>query len=234
MKSYLMIFFLFTLPAATLAKGNESKAQDQIQKATNVLNEIMAAPDKSIPRDLLNKAVCVGIIPSELHFAFGFGGSYGRGMMVCRRHGNGPWGGPSMFILGGGNFGFQLGGQATDVIFLVMNASGAKKLLSSSVKLGADASAAAGPVGRSAAAATDAQMHAEILTYSRSRGLFAGISLAGSVLKQDSKNNQSLYGRKLTPKQILIEQIVGVPRAAAPLDRALNKYSPHGGQAFSA
>jgi lipid-binding SYLF domain-containing protein len=232
-KSYLISALLLCLSVSELAGGSEYKANRQIEKATNVLNEIMNAPDKSIPRNLLDKAVCVGIVPSELRFAIGFGGTYGRGMLVCRRNGNGPWGGPSLFFLGGGNFGFQLGGRATDVVFLVMNASGARKLLSSRVKIGVDASAAAGPVGREAAAATDVQLQAEILTYSRSRGLFAGVSLAGAVLKQDVKGNKTLYGREVSPKDILINGTVPPPAAARELDHVLTRYSPRGGQPFS-
>ena len=203
--------------------------ENQLQKATNVLNEIMAAPDRGIPRDMLDKAVCVGIVPSEIKGAFGVGGTYGRGVLDCRRHGNGPWGAPSMFTLGGGSFGLQIGGEATDVVFIVMNSAGARKLIEDSVKLGGDVSVAAGPVGRTAEGATDAQLHAEILSYSRTRGLFAGVSLEGSVLKQDADDNRDLYGRKLTAKQILIEGEVAAPPAAGPLRRALARYSPHGG-----
>ncbi len=213
--------------------ADESKAVSQLEKSTSVLNEIMAAPDKAVPRELFNKAVCVGIVPAEVRIAVGIGGTYGRGVLVCRRHGNGPWGAPSLFRLGGANIGFQLGGKATDVVFLVMNASGAKKLVADDVKLGADASAAAGPVGRTAEGATDAQMNAEILSYSRTKGLFAGVSLEGAVFKQDSGNNEKLYGQKLEPKQILIDGSVKTPVAARPLDNALTKYSPHGGAPFS-
>ncbi|HUX11119.1 MAG TPA: lipid-binding SYLF domain-containing protein, partial [Terriglobia bacterium] len=178
-------------------------------------------------------AVCVGIIPSQWKFAFGFGGHYGRGVLVCRRGGNGVWGAPSMFTVGGGSFGFQIGGTSTDVVFLVMNPEGMKKLVQDSVKLGAELSAAAGPVGRSAEGATDAQLHAQILSYSRTRGLFAGASLSGAVVKQDEDDNQKLYGRKVTAKEILIDGTVSTPRAAGPLNSALTKYSPKGGQAFN-
>jgi SH3 domain-containing YSC84-like protein 1 len=212
--------------------ADESKAVSQLEKGTSVLNEIMAAPDKAIPNDLFRKAVCVGIVPAEVRIAVGIGGTYGRGVLVCRRGGNGPWGAPSLFRLGGANIGFQLGGKATDVVFLVMNASGAKKLVADDVKLGADASAAAGPVGRTAEGATDAQMNAEILSYSRTKGLFAGVSLEGAVFKQDAENNEKLYRQKLQPKQILIEGSVKTPVAARPLDNALTKYSPHGGAPF--
>ena len=137
-------------------------------------------PDKGIPHDLLEKAVCVGIVPSEIKGAFVVGGTYGRGVLVCRQHGDGPWGAPSMFTLGAGSFGFQIGGEATDVVFIVMNEAGARKLVQDSVKLGGDISVTAGPVGRTAEGATDAQLHAEILSYSRTRGLFAGVSLDGA------------------------------------------------------
>lgn len=227
MKRVTLILFFLTFCATAFA------GESQLQKATNVVNEIMGAPDRGIPDELLERAVCVGIVPSQLKFALGFGGTYGRGMLVCRRGGNGTWGPPSMFTLGGGSFGFQIGGKATDVVFVVMNPGGARKLVQDSVKLGAEASAAAGPVGRSATGATDAQLHAEILSYSRSQGLFAGLSLDGSVLKQDSDDNKKLYGRKVSAKQILIDGTVRTPRAARALDRTLTKYSPKGGQAFN-
>jgi lipid-binding SYLF domain-containing protein len=205
---------------------------EQLQKATNVMNEIMKTPDQGIPSNLLAKAVCVGIVPSELKFAIGVGGSYGRGVLVCRKGGDGPWGAPSMFTLGGGSFGFQLGGQATDVVFIVMNESGARKLVRDNVKLGADISAAAGPVGRAGQAATDAELHAEILSYSRNRGLFAGVSLSGAILKQDNSDNEKLYGRHVTAKQILFEGVTR-PASARELDATLARYSPRGGHPFT-
>jgi SH3 domain-containing YSC84-like protein 1 len=226
MKRFMFLFLVLAICVPAFA------GETQLQKATNVLNEIMRTPDQGIPSDLLNNAVCVGIIPSQLKFAFGFGGHYGRGVLVCRRGGNGVWGAPSMFTVGGASFGFQIGGKSTDVVFLVMNPEGMKKLVQDSVKLGAEVSAAAGPVGRSAQGATDAQLHAQILSYSRSQGLFAGASLSGAVVKQDEDDNQKLYGRKVTAKQILIDGTVRTPRAAQPLNSALTKYSPKGGQAF--
>jgi SH3 domain-containing YSC84-like protein 1 len=227
MKRLLFVFLLLAICMPAFA------GETQLQKSTNVLNEVMGTPDQGIPSELLENAVCVGIIPSELKFAFGFGGHYGRGVLVCRRGGNGVWGAPSMFTVGGGSFGFQIGGKSTDVVFLVMNPEGMKKLVQDSVKLGAEVSAAAGPVGRSAEGATDAQLHAQILSYSRTRGLFAGASLSGAVVKQDEDDNQKLYGRKVTAKQILIDGTVRTPRAAQPLNSALTKYSPKGGQAFN-
>ena len=221
------LVLLFLTFCATAFAG-----ESQLKKATNVLNEIMGTPDKAIPGELLERAVCVGIVPSQWKFALGFGGTYGRGVLVCRKGGNGAWDAPSMFTLGAASIGFQIGGKATDVVFLVMNPEGAKKLVQDSVKLGAEASVAAGPVGRSAEGATDAQLHAEILSYSRTRGLFAGVSLDGAVLKQDGDDNQKLYGREVSAKEILIDGTVGTPRSAQGLNSALTKYSPKGGQAF--
>jgi len=157
----LVVLFAFCATTFAAEVGKQAK---QLEKATDVLNEIMETPDKSIPSDLLQKSVCVGVVPSEIKGAFIVGGTYGRGVLVCRKHGDGPWGAPSLFTLGGANVGFQIGGKATDVVFLVMNAAGAKKLLQDKVKLGAEISATAGPVGRTAEGATDAQLHAEILS----------------------------------------------------------------------
>src|SRR5215469_15034041 len=211
----LLLAFVLCGPGMAVAESTPAK---QLLKATDVLNEIMSTPDKGIPQNLLDKAVCVGIIPSEIRAAFVVGGEYGRGVLVCRRGGNGSWGAPSLFTLGGANVGFQLGGKATDVVFIVMNAAGAKKLVADSVKFGADASATAGPVGRTAEGATDLQLHAEILSYSRTRGLFAGVSLDGAVLKQDDDANKHLYGKTVVPKEILFTNEMAVPRAARPLD----------------
>ena len=232
MKRLISLVLLLLLAPAVWAQDANSKAIKQLDKATDVLNEIMQIPEKGIPHDLLDRAVCVGIVPAELRFAIGLGGTYGRGVLVCRRGGNGAWGAPSMFRLGGANIGFQLGGRATDMVFIVMNPGGAMKLAGDNVKLGADASATAGPVGRTAEGATDVQMRAEILSYSRTRGLFAGVSLAGSFFKQDVKDNYSLYGKKLSTKDIVIKGKTGVPSAAKPLLAALTRYSPKGGQPF--
>jgi len=222
----LVLVFLTVCAAAAFAK------ESQLQKATNVLNEIMQTPDRGIPAELLKKAVCVGIVPSQLKFAMGIGGTYGRGVLVCRKGGNGQWDAPSMFTLGAASIGFQIGGKATDVVFIVMNSEGAKKLVQDSVKLGAEASVAAGPVGRSAEGATDAQLHAEILSYSRTRGLFAGLSLDGAVMKQDRGDNEKLYGRKVSAEDILINGTMRAPRSALALNTALGKYSPKGGESF--
>jgi lipid-binding SYLF domain-containing protein len=227
MKRLTLVLLLLTFSATAFA------GETQLQKASNVMNEIMSTPDKGIPHDLLDKAVCVGIVPSQVKFAFVFGGSFGRGVLVCRTHGDGPWGAPSMFTMGGASVGFQIGGQATDVVFLVMNPEGMKKLVQDSVKLGGELSVAAGPVGRAADGATDAQLHAEILSYSRNRGLFAGASLNGAVYKQNEDANQRLYGRKVTAKEILIEGTMRSPAAAGHLDGTLAKYSPSGGRTFA-
>jgi lipid-binding SYLF domain-containing protein len=229
MRNLVAAFLCIGLSGAALAAESGREAE-RLEKAAEVINEIMGTPEKGIPKDLLNKAVCVGVIPSEKKVALGLGGSFGRGALVCRQGGTGPWAAPSMFTVGGANFGFQLGGQATDFVLVVMNAKGAEKLVQSRAKLGADASAAGGPVGRTAEGATDVQLQAEILTYSRSRGLFAGLSLEGQIVKQDNDANQRLYGRKVDPKDILFRGTVPSPPAAGPLDAALTKYSPHGGE----
>lgn len=230
-----LVVFAVVLTFQGVASGSDArKDAEQLRKAADVVQQILSTPDKGIPDDLMTKAVCVGVIPAELRFAFVVGGSYGKGVLVCRRGGNGPWGPPSMFTVGGASVGFQIGGKATDVVFIVMNPSGARKLVQDSVKLGADASVAAGPVGRTAQAATDAQMHAEILSYSRSQGVFAGVALEGAVLKQDRDDNRALYGRRVTARQIVIQGIVRVPPAARPLDHILAEHFPRGGQPFNA
>jgi lipid-binding SYLF domain-containing protein len=212
--------------AAVYAAG-ETREQKRLEASGEVLKEILNIPD-GIPKDLLNKAECVIVIPTELKFAIGVGGDFGRGVVTCRtgQHFTGPWSAPAMFALEGGNIGFQLGGQATDFVLLVMNAKGAESILSSKVKLGADASAAAGPKGRDAAADTDVVMKAEVLSYSRSRGLFAGISLEGSTLRSDGGANKNLYGRDLSAKEIVREGKVGTPVAGRPLISLLNQKSP--------
>jgi len=198
--------------------------QERLANSAEVMQEILNIPD-ALPQDLLNKAECVAVMPSVNKFAFGVGGSYGKGALVCRTGNNftGPWGAPAMYRLEGASIGFQLGGQATDFLLLVMNRKGAESLLRSKVKLGADAAVAAGPKGRAAMAATDAYMRAEILTYSRSRGLFAGVSLEGSTLRQDNGANEKLYGRKITAQEIVSggkvssgQALVGVLQKASP------------------
>lgn len=226
MKKLIAFFVAFTCLPLTWA-AQDIKEVDRIKDAGEVLKEILNIPD-DIPKDLLDRAECVIVLPSVKKLAIGIGGSFGRGVMVCRsgQHYTGPWGAPAMYALEGGNIGFQLGGQATDFVLLVMNPRGAESLMGSKVKLGADASAAAGPKGRAATAATDVAMRAEILSYSRSRGLFAGISLEGSTLRPDNGANEKVYGKKLTAKEILREGKVGRPGAAAILDGELGKASP--------
>jgi lipid-binding SYLF domain-containing protein len=204
-----------------------NKEEDRLQESATVVKEILDIPD-GIPQELLDKAECVVVLPSVKKLAIGIGGSYGRGVFVCRSGEDfqGAWGPPALYRLEGGNIGLQLGGQATDFLFLVMNPKGADSLLSSKVKLGADASAAAGPKGRAAGASTDAAMRAEILTYSRSRGLFAGISLEGSTLRPDGGGNESLYGRELRATDIVRKGKVGVPAAARELVAVLQRASP--------
>jgi len=211
----------------TPAFSASEKEQDRLKEAGDVMKEILNIPD-NIPADLLDRAECVIVMPSVKKFAIGVGGSYGRGAMTCRtgQHFTGRWSAPAMYALEGGNIGFQLGGEATDFVLLVMNPKGAESLMKSKVKLGGDASAAAGPKGRAAAADTDAFMRAEILTYSRSRGLFAGISLEGSTLRQDGRANEKLYGRKLTAKEIVRGSKVGVPSSGHELVALLDQHSP--------
>ena len=228
----LMSIVLWLALSGTALAAEQSKEAKRLESAAFVVNEIMQSREKGIPRELLDRAVCVGVIPSELRFAFGFGGNFGRGALVCRKGGDGPWGAPSMFTLYGVNFGFQIGGKATDILFIVMNTGGVRKLLQSGVKLGVDASAAAGPVGRTAEGATDLQLHAEILSYSRSRGLFAGVSLAGAVLKTDYGANYQLYRQVYEAREILIDGLATPPAAAKQLDDILAKYSPQGGEPF--
>jgi SH3 domain-containing YSC84-like protein 1 len=224
--SILMALALCSLPTLA-ADDKDTKETDRLENAGSVLEEIVNIPD-DIPQDLLDKAECVVVFPSVVKFAIGLGGSYGRGAMVCRsgEHFTGPWGPPSMMALEGGSFGLQLGGQATDFVLLVMNPRGAKSILSSKVKLGADIAAAAGPKGRDAAASTDVTLRAEILSYSRSRGLFAGISLEGSTLRPDNNANEKLYGKKIAAEEIIRESKVPVPSAGKKMVSLLDKKSP--------
>ena len=205
----------------------DNKDEDRLQNAGEVMKEIIDIPD-DIPQNLLDKADCVIVIPSVLKAAFIVGGSYGRGAMTCRSGEDfqGPWGAPTMMALEGGSFGFQLGGQATDFVLLVMNTRGASSILSSKVKLGADASAAAGPKGRDAEADTDVTLRAEVLTYSRARGLFAGISLEGSTLRPDNDGNKKIYGKELDAKDIALHNAVPVPPSAKLLIDTLTRHSP--------
>jgi lipid-binding SYLF domain-containing protein len=216
------LLFALTLPAFA-----QEKEQDRVESAGTVIKEILDVPD-DVPQTVIDKADCVVVLPSVLKFAIGVGGSYGRGVMTCRggKDFMGAWGPPTMMALEGGSFGFQLGGQATDFVLLLMSRKSATNILSSKVKLGGDASAAAGPVGRNVSAETDVTMRAEILSYSRARGLFAGISLAGSTLRPDNNANRSLYGKKLNAKDIVFGKAVSAPKSAHLLLSTLNQKSP--------
>ena len=205
----------------------QDKESDRVENAGKVMQEILNAPD-SIPQSVLDKADCVVILPSVLKFAIGIGGSYGRGVMTCRggKNFHGHWGAPTMMALEGGSAGLQLGGTATDFVLLLMSPRSATSILSSKVKLGGDVSAAAGPVGRTASAETDVTMRAEILSYSRARGLFAGISLAGSTLRPDNSANKNLYGKDVSAKAIVFDKAVPVPDSAKDLLATLQKATP--------
>ena len=226
MKVFLTVLLACAFLSSAFA-ANDEKEEDRVKESGQVLKEILAIPD-NIPQDLLDKAECVVVLPSVKKGAFGIGGSYGRGVMTCRsgEHYTGPWGAPALYALEGLSIGFQLGGQATDFVLLVMNPSGARSLLGSKVKLGADASAAAGPKGRTAESATDVVMKAEILSYSRNKGLFAGVSLEGSTLRSDGSANEKLYGQKVSAKEIIRDGKVKPPAAAAELIAVLNKKTP--------
>jgi lipid-binding SYLF domain-containing protein len=226
MKKFL-VCLLVVLISATVAFADDEREEDRVKDAGTVLKEILNIPD-DIPQDLLDKAECLIILPSVKKGAFGIGGSYGRGVMICRggEHYKGKWGAPALYALEGISIGFQIGGQATDFVLLVMNPKGAESLLYSKVKLGADASAAAGPKGRTAEGATDIVMNAEILSYSRNKGLFAGVSLEGSTLRSDGGANENLYGKKLTAKEIIREGKVAIPPSAHELVSLLDTKSP--------
>jgi lipid-binding SYLF domain-containing protein len=220
--------FLLTIALIGLPlQAGDKKINDRVENCGLVIQEIMDIPD-DIPQDLIDKAECVIIYPSVVKAAFIFGASYGRGAMVCRTGEDfrGPWSAPSMMALEGGSFGFQIGGQATDFVLLVMNSRGARAILTSKVKLGADASAAAGPKGRSAEASTDVTMRAEILSYSRARGLFAGVSLAGSSVRPDNNANTDLYDKRVSAEDIIFKSAVPVPPSAQKMVAYLNKKSP--------
>jgi lipid-binding SYLF domain-containing protein len=218
----LSVLALLALPAV-----GQDKEEDRVMKAGVVIKEIMNIPD-DVPQDVIDKADCVVVLPSVLKLAFGIGGSYGRGVMTCRggKSFHGAWGAPTMMALEGGSFGFQLGGQATDFVLLLMSPKSASSILESKVKLGGDVSAAAGPVGRNASAETDVTMRAEILSYSRARGLFAGISLSGSTLRPDNDANKRLYGKEVSAKDIVFNKAVPAPKSARLLLATLAKRSP--------
>jgi len=211
---------------AVVTLGAQNKEQGRLENCGVVMEEILNVPD-NIPQELLEKAECVIVIPSMMKAAVGIGGSYGRGAMVCRsgKSFDGPWGAPAMYTLEGGSFGFQLGGEATDLVLLVMNTSGVNALLGSQVKLGGNASVAAGPKGRTVEASTDASMRAEILSYSRSRGLFAGVALSGASLRPDDDATAEVYGRKLTARRIVTGTPIAVPESGRHLVQVLQKHA---------
>ena len=221
--SSLMALALVALP---LLAAGDKKETERLENCGEVIREVMDIPD-DIPQDLIDKSECLIVFPSVLKAAFLIGGSYGRGAMTCRtgEHFTGPWSAPTMMALEGGSIGFQLGGQATDFVLLVMNPRGARAILSSKVKLGADASAAAGPKGRTANASTDVTMRAEVLSYSRARGLFAGLSLEGSTVRPDHDANERIYGKKVEAESIVFKGTVAVPPAAQKMIAYLNQKS---------
>src|SRR5271168_2724713 len=228
MKKYLVAAACLTLVAGAVYAKKLNKEQKRLEECGLVMKEVLDIPE-NIPHDLLEKAECVIVIPSVKKLAFGVGADYGRGAMVCRtgEHFRGAWGAPAMYALEGGSVGFQIGGEETDLILLVMNGRGMDSILSSKVKLGADASVAAGPKGRDASADTDAYLRAEILSYSRSRGLFAGVSLEGSTLRPDDDANEAIYHRKISAKEIVLGKGPAVPVSGRLLVRVLEKNSPH-------
>jgi lipid-binding SYLF domain-containing protein len=227
MKRHLAIAVCVVLSAGVVYAAKLNKEQKRLQECGVVMQEVLNVPD-DIPKDLLEKAECVIVIPSVRKLAFGVGASYGRGAMVCRKgvKFNGSWGAPAMYALEGGSIGLQIGGEATDLILLVMNDRGMESILSSKVKLGADASVAGGPKGRDASAATDAWMRAEILSYSRSRGVFAGVSLEGSTLRPDDDASEQVYGRAIKAKDIVRSEKMSVPATGRRLVNTLQKSAP--------
>lgn len=218
----IILFAILSLPA-----WGQQKEQDRVENAGKVMREILNMPD-DIPQSVLDKADCIVVLPSVLKFAVGIGGSYGRGVMTCRGGKNfkGRWSAPTMMALEGGSVGLQLGGQATDFVLLLMSPRSAENVLASKVKLGGDVSAAAGPVGRTASAETDVTLRAEILSYSRARGLFAGISLAGSTLRADNGANKNLYGKQVSAQDIVFNRAVPTPGSAELLLATLEKKTP--------
>jgi len=229
LSSFLSSILMGVLPflAEVANASDKTKDDDRLRNCGSVLKEILDVPD-NIPQGLLDKADCVVVFPSVLKAAFIIGGSYGRGAMSCRKGENfrGPWGAPTMMALEGGSFGFQIGGQATDFVLLVMNESGARGILASKVKLGGDASVAAGPVGRDSSAETDATLRSEILSYSRARGLFAGVSLEGSTIRPDNGDNRRVYGKEIPAREIVLSGTVAVPPAAEQLISTLDAKTP--------
>jgi lipid-binding SYLF domain-containing protein len=228
MKRFMVSAVCLTLVAGVAYAQKLNKEQKRLEESGVVMQEVLNVPE-NIPHELLEKAECVIVIPSVKKLAFGIGGDYGRGAMVCRtgEKFRGPWGAPAMYALEGGSIGFQIGGEETDLILLVMNDRGMESILSSKVKLGADASIAGGPKGRDASANTDAWMRAEILSYSRSRGLFAGVSLEGSTIRPDDEASEQVYGHAIKAKEIVRGEKTSVPATGRNLVHVLQKSAPH-------
>ena len=224
--AFFAIAIMGGLLLASPVRGEDDKKIERVDKSREVLEEFIGMPE-GIPRDLVDKAECVAVIPSSKKFALGVGASFGKGVLLCRgKGGQGRWGAPLMIRMEGGSYGLQIGGEAADLVLLIMNPKGVDKLLESKLTLGADASVSAGPVGRKAAAATDVQMGAEILSYSRSRGVFAGLSLEGASIRPDKDANERLYGRQVNPRTLLLEGREPVPAQARALVDALQGLSP--------
>ena len=225
MKILALLITTLLIASSSLIAGTE--VNDRVVRAAIVLKEVTQISEKSIPQDLLNKCACVAVIPGMKRGGFIFGGSYGKGLMSCRtENGDGPWSAPSMFLLQGGSFGLQIGVQSVDLVLVIMNLSGIKSLLNSKFTLGGDASVAAGPVGRTAAAQTDAFMSAEILAYSRSRGLFGGLVLKGESIRPDKDANHVLYGKQIEPRNVLLNQADSIPKDAQIFLDELTRISP--------
>ena len=222
-KAVLLPLLVLALSLGAMAQGDRAKVLSRVQEAGEILNEIMSAPDSGIPDNVIGSAECVAVVPSYLKGAFVVGASYGKGLASCRTAQG--WSAPAFFRVEGGSFGFQIGGQAVDLVMLIMNERGMRDLLSSKFKLGANASVAAGPVGRHADASTDWKMRAEVLTYSRARGVFAGISLDGAVIKQDRDDTRAFYGR-MVPFRSLLKGLTPVPTDAEPFLKTLSQYAP--------
>jgi lipid-binding SYLF domain-containing protein len=229
MKQALVFAFIFMILSsyAVAMPQATSEVEDRVVSAAVVLKEIMDTPDKAIPQDLLDRCQCVAVIPSMKKAGFIFGGAYGKGVISCRtENGSGPWSAPAMVMMSGGSFGLQIGVQATDLVLVIMNLSGIESLLDSNFTLGGDASVAAGPVGRNAAAKTDALLTAKILAYSRTKGVFAGLTLNGEVVRADKDANFVLYKKQLAPREILFHRMADVPRDVKILTDQLTKISP--------
>ncbi|HEV2416803.1 MAG TPA: lipid-binding SYLF domain-containing protein [Terriglobia bacterium] len=214
--------FMVGIVSAAMADSSRSDDLARIQRSAEVFHEIMATPDKAIPQELLESAKCIAIIPGEKQFAFMFGGKYGKGLVTCRTARG--WSAPAFLAVGGGSYGLQIGGSSTDIVMIFRNKTGFDSLLSDKFRLGAGATAAAGPVGRHASADTDIKLHAEILTYARSRGAFAGVSLNGAVVQPDDSGNKALYGSNVTTKEI-VDGRVSTPASARSLNREISRYA---------